>query len=268
MKRNTMRSLAMALALALAAGTTLADDWEEAQEAFAQYDDRRALEALRSGAQAGDARAQQAWGLALHHGERLFPGLLRADPQAARRWLTAAAAAAVSIAPQDVPAKKRTRLGLYLSAVQAAALKAAAPREVLLLDIRSRAEAAYVGMAEAADALVPYMEHDEFMSDWDDARATFKVSEMGGFAGDVARALAERGLGKEATIVLLCRSGDRSARAADLLAGLGYERVYSVLDGFEGDLSPEGRRDVNGWKNAGLTWSYRLARAKAAFVRR
>ncbi len=52
------------------------------------------------------------------------------------------------------------------------------------------------------------------------------------------------------------------ARAADLLTDLGYKDVVSVIDGFEGDLTPEGRREVNGWKNAPLPWSYKLDRTK------
>jgi hypothetical protein len=40
-----------------------------------------------------------------------------------------------------------------------------------------------------------------------------------------------------------------------------------VVDGFEGDMSKDGRRAVNGWKNAGLPWSYQLAREKMYFPR-
>jgi len=42
--------------------------------------------------------------------------------------------------------------------------------------------------------------------------------------------------------------------------------VYTVVDGFEGDVAKEGpnagKRVVNGWKNAGLPWSYRLEKEK------
>jgi rhodanese-related sulfurtransferase len=60
---------------------------------------------------------------------------------------------------------------------------------------------------------------------------------------------------------LICRSGSRSAKAANLLAQAGYSQVYTT-DGFEGDAAKEGphkgERAVNGWKNVGLPWSYRL----------
>ena len=64
----------------------------------------------------------------------------------------------------------------------------------------------------------------------------------------------------------MCRSGSRSSKAADLLADLGYKRVISVIDGYEGDKAKEGKfkgqRVVNGWKNNGLPWSYKLDKSK------
>lgn len=35
-------------------------------------------------------------------------------------------------------------------------------------------------------------------------------------------------------------------KVANLLSNAGYSKVYSVYDGFEGDMSKEGRRTVNG----------------------
>jgi rhodanese-related sulfurtransferase len=55
-------------------------------------------------------------------------------------------------------------------------------------------------------------------------------------------------------VIFICRSGERSARAADELADFGYTTA-TVVDGFEGDLGPDQRRSVNGWKNAGLPWN-------------
>jgi rhodanese-related sulfurtransferase len=83
----------------------------------------------------------------------------------------------------------------------------------------------------------------------------------------VARRLRAKGLGKQDVVVLMCRSGDRSSRGANRLSEDGYTRVYSVVDGFEGDMSKDGHRSVNGWKNAGLPWSYRLDKARMYFPR-
>jgi hypothetical protein len=42
--------------------------------------------------------------------------------------------------------------------------------------------------------------------------------------------------------------------------------VYTVIDGFEGDVGKDGpqagQRVVNGWKNDGLPWTYKLDKDK------
>lgn len=184
--------------------------------------------------------------------------------------VTAAPLARAQAAPVDgaaLPEAKRTRAGLYLQARDVPAFLAAHGGRVLFLDVRTRAEAMYVGMAGPVDALVPYVEHQELMTDWDETRRIYRLEPMQDFVPEVARRLQARGLGKDDPVVLMCRSGDRSSRGANRLAEDGYTRVHTVVDGFEGDLSPEGRRSVNGWKNAGLPWSYRLDRARMYFPR-
>ena len=39
----------------------------------------------------------------------------------------------------------------------------------------------------------------------------------------------------EDTILIMCRSGGRSAKSVDKLAKAGYKNVYNITDGFEGD---------------------------------
>jgi rhodanese-related sulfurtransferase len=61
--------------------------------------------------------------------------------------------------------------------------------------------------------------------------------------------------GKEAVVLLLCRSGNRSALAAEAAAKAGFTQVYNVLEGFEGDLDDAGQRGaLNGWRRHGLPW--------------
>ncbi len=170
-----------------------------------------------------------------------------------------------------LPEIKRTELKLYLSPQEALEMKLGGGEQVLFLDVRTRAEAMYVGMATAVDALVPFVEHQEIMSDWDEQRKMYRLEPLQDFVPEVERRLAEKGLGKDATIILMCRSGDRSSRAANRLLQAGYTRVYSVPDGFEGDRARDGaqkgQRVVNGWKNAGLPWSYDLDKARMYFPR-
>lgn len=170
-----------------------------------------------------------------------------------------------------LPEIKVSKLALYLTPKQAFEMKQAKPGEVAFFDIRTRAEAMYVGMASTVDALVPFVEHQEIMSDWDEKRTMYKLEANQDFVPEIEHRLKELGLGKDATIILMCRSGDRSSRAADRLQTAGYSRVYSVPEGFEGDRAADGaqkgQRVVNGWKNAGLPWSYRLDKQKMYFPR-
>src|SRR5208283_4023192 len=83
------------------------------------------------------------------------------------------------------------------------------------------------------------------------------------FVADVERVLAHRGPGKDATIFVMCRSGGRSAAAVNALAEAGYRHVWNLVEGFEGDKSEAGGRTLNGWRNAGLPWTYKLTREQA-----
>lgn len=168
-----------------------------------------------------------------------------------------------------LPEIKRSKLGLYLTPQQAYDMMQQEGKKVLFLDVRTRAEAMYVGMTPLADALTPYVEHQEVMSDWDDKRSMYLLEPNPDFTKEVARRLADKGLSKQDKVILICRSGDRSAKAADILQLQGFTQVYSVAEGFEGDMGKEGanagRRLVNGWKNTNLPWGYKLDKAKMFF---
>jgi rhodanese-related sulfurtransferase len=101
---------------------------------------------------------------------------------------------------------------------------------------------------------------------WDSERSTFKLESNPDFLPKVRRRLRAKGLTPSDTIVLICRSGDCSAAAANLLTEADFKNVYSVIDGFEGDLATEGPKAgqpvVNGWRNGGPPWTYKLDKAK------
>ena len=60
---------------------------------------------------------------------------------------------------------------------------------------------------------------------------------------------------KDAPVVLLCRSANRSQDAADLLLQEGFENVYVVEGGFEGPLDENHHRSTtSGWRHEGLPW--------------
>ena len=56
-------------------------------------------------------------------------------------------------------------------------------------------------------------------------------------------------------VVLICRSGKRSHEAGEALIKDGFNDVYNVLEGFEGELDEEHHRStLGGWRFHGLPW--------------
>jgi rhodanese-related sulfurtransferase len=65
----------------------------------------------------------------------------------------------------------------------------------------------------------------------------------------------EQNAAKTSNILLLCRSGKRSAAAAEAASRVGFLNVFNILEGFEGDKNEDLRRgDVDGWRRRGLPW--------------
>lgn len=185
----------------------------------------------------------------------------RAELETIARWLESSI---------TLPAKKQTPQGRYLTAKEAYDMVGRDPKGVLFLDVRTRAEAVFVGVPTMIDALVPFVEVGDWDA-WDDEKKTVKLQANDSFIAGVDEALERKGLGKDGPIILMCRSGSRSAKAARILHVAGYDEVYTVTDGFEGDEADEGprqgERTVNGWKNTNLPWTYELERAKLVDAR-
>lgn len=61
--------------------------------------------------------------------------------------------------------------------------------------------------------------------------------------------------GKDKVVLLICRSGKRSALAAEAAAKAGLTQVFNVLEGFEGELNDHQQRGTqDGWRFRGLPW--------------
>jgi rhodanese-related sulfurtransferase len=118
----------------------------------------------------------------------------------------------------------------------------AADDEAVLVDVRTSAEWSYVGLPDltAIGKRVICVEWQRFPD--------------GAVNGDFLEQLQDAGLPDGAPIYFLCRSGVRSAAAADAATAAGLGPAYNVLDGFEGPHDEHGHRTVSGWKNAGLPW--------------
>lgn len=182
---------------------------------------------------------------------------------------TATSVLAVEIPQDKVPEVKRTETQHYLLPKEVFDFKTSEGSKTLLVDVRTPAELQFVGFTDMMDGNVPYLTYD--YSSWDDKAKEYKRSFSSGFVGQVEELMKKVGIeGKDARIILMCRSGDRSAKAADLMAKSGYTNVWSAIEGFEGDKQKDGptkgQRTVNGWKNAGLPWTYNLNKDKAAYL--
>lgn len=173
---------------------------------------------------------------------------------------------AMLLAEPTVPLDKRTWSALYVDAPRAYALKRAYPHAVVLVDIRSSVEIGLTGHPQGVDLNVAYRDFVQPLA-WDTQTNGWKMAPNPRFAAELDTRLRQRGATTDTIVMLLCRSGEGSARAADELALRGYVHVVSVTDGFEGDVGPDGRRALNGWKNAGLPWTARVDAALIAGAR-
>ena len=168
---------------------------------------------------------------------------------------------AYAVDKKDIPEYKQTRAERYLTSKEAYEEIQVEEHKILFLDVRTRSELAVVGMPTVADANVPFMLMAEPMT-WNDEWGSFKMTANPNFLKAVKQRLKEKGLTRDDKVFLMCRSGGRSASAADLLSEAGFTNVFSVVDGYEGDMAKNGKRILNGWKNSDLPWSYTLDKKK------
>lgn len=168
-----------------------------------------------------------------------------------------------AVDPGTLPEIKKTKLGLYIEAKDVPEFLKKHPK-TLFLDLRTVEELLFVGVPHGIDGNAPFgiMNYNK----WDDKKNTFVRFPNPDFLANFEYWALDKGTEKNDPVLLICRSGDRSALGADFLAKQGYTNVWSVVDGFEGDLAKDGpnkgKRVVNGWKNVGLPWSYNLDKAK------
>ena len=129
-----------------------------------------------------------------------------------------------------------------LSPAQAYRLLADEP-DAVLVDVRTRAEWAYVGVPDLSG-----LGRELVCVEWvgfPDGAPNPRFLEQ----------LQAAGAGPDRPVAFICRSGQRSAAAAELATGSGFGRAYNVADGFEGPVDAAGHRgSTGGWKAAGLPW--------------
>lgn len=155
---------------------------------------------------------------------------------------------------------KQTIADNYLTAKEAYDFKQQQGEKLLFVDIRTPSELVFVGVPDNMDINIPFITLD--YNHWKEQTSSFKKVPNSHFVSAMNAVIKSKNLTKASPVILLCRSGKRSAQAANLLVNNGYSEVYTIIDGFEGDKAKwgqnKGKRTVNGWKNAGLPWSYKL----------
>jgi rhodanese-related sulfurtransferase len=109
--------------------------------------------------------------------------------------------------------------------------------EAVFIDVRSEMEHMFVGHPRGS-ILIPWVDGP----DWEiNPHFVAQVRK----AASVSR-----------PVVLICRSGRRSADAGKVLEDAGMKEIYNVAHGFEGDLDDSHHRNShNGWRFDGLPWA-------------
>ncbi|MDJ0834562.1 MAG: rhodanese-like domain-containing protein [Gammaproteobacteria bacterium] len=177
-------------------------------------------------------------------------------------WLTLALPLlSHAIEEQHVRDKAHTVYGLYLTPFEAYNMKIQQADQVLLVDVRTRPELKYVGAGTVIDANIPsrFLRTDFA---WSERSQTYRTTQNDHFVADMEKLLQVKNADKNTPIILMCTSGSRVPSLAKKLQAAGFTTVYSLYQGFEGikhkDGVSKGWRTVDGWKNAGLPWSYKL----------
>ena len=117
-------------------------------------------------------------------------------------------------------------------------LLAVDPRAVLV-DVRTAPELTFVGLPDLSG-----IGKRVVTVEW----SRYPGGHNAGFLDEIAA------IERDAPVLFLCRSGVRSAAAADAAAAAGWTSAYNVADGFEGHLDEAGHRGAQGWRAAGLPW--------------
>ena len=155
----------------------------------------------------------------------------------------------------ELPKEKQTTLGLYLTAKEAYDKWKADPEKVKILDVRTPEEYLFVGHPAMAWSVPVNLQTYQ----WDAGKRKLPMKPNPDFVSQVKEVVKPTDI-----LLVMCRSGGRSALAVNQLAEAGFRNVYNIIDGMEGDVVDDrgsvfqGQRMKNGWKNSGLPWTYDL----------
>jgi rhodanese-related sulfurtransferase len=158
---------------------------------------------------------------------------------------------------EDLPDSKHTTPGLYITAAEAGRVLEDHD-SVALIDVRAPSEIMLIGYPTPTAASIPSRIVDPEINEAS-KEGTYKMVKNPDFEAEFQAWLASDAARDVETLMISCRSGSRSAAAIERLVEAGVDLpIYNMIDGFEGDKNDDGVRDVNGWRNAGLPWTYEI----------
>lgn len=158
-------------------------------------------------------------------------------------------------APAPSDPKKHTPQGKYLTAREAYERWLKNPGKITIIDCRTPEEYVYLGHPGMAINIPSQIWTGKF----DPEKKDVVLADNPQFVSNIKERFQP-----DDTILMMCRSGQRSAVGAKLLDKEGFTNIYNIVDGFEGDKTSdsesyfEGQRMKNGWKNSGAPWTYGL----------
>lgn len=118
--------------------------------------------------------------------------------------------------------------------------------QAVFVDVRSHMEYLFIGHPKSA-INIPWIDEPDWVINPHFVREVRQLL-LGGLMHDGKTS-------HSVPVVLICRSGRRSLEAGSELLKSGFENVYSVSDGFEGELDDAHHRStLAGWRYEGLPW--------------
>ena len=155
----------------------------------------------------------------------------------------------------NIPKGKETSLGLYVTAKEAYEQWKASPEKVKIIDVRTPEEFIFIGYPSMAWRIPVAVQ----IYEWDAEKKQYPMKPLLDFVARV-QTMAK----PDDTLMVMCRSGGRSAIAANFLAKAGFKNVHNIIDGMEGDANgdsdsvAQAQPLTDGWKNSGCPWTKKL----------
>ncbi len=172
-------------------------------------------------------------------------------------------------------AAKEAKIARNIGILETFALLETSKPRVYLIDVRTPAEYQQIGHPVMAYNIPAKYLSDEFV----EKGGMFRGKEMSKtryqyYKNPDFLSYMKKHFKADDTLLIMCRSGNRSVPASDFLAENGFSKIYNVIDGFEGGKfkgndkekallqrfsEHYGRRGfTGGWKYYGLPWTYNM----------